>query len=274
MRARFETWAQKRGYLFIDEQGGKEWDEDSNILYEAYRAGASSSTIADKLLADAQRRNMEPAACGHAKKYETISIPGGVGCLLCDLERLRVASSTEHREPDGYAHRYHDGIRYGTNGRAINGSDPIEAIPFWFHRPPVYPGAAPKPSEQTCPTCGTDLRCIHGLLFSERCEPCEEPEPEENASAEVPQEDIEGIVQGLNEMHEGKTTPLTEIRAKLRSAEVPGAESRHCPACYSAVPKIRFEIKIHGTLAPEHWMHCFHSWHESAERVGESQKEE
>jgi hypothetical protein len=34
-----------------------------------------------------------------------------------------------------------------------------------------------------------------------------------------------------------------------------------CPACYSTVPKIRFEIKIHGSVAPEHWMHCFHPWH-------------
>lgn len=33
------------------------------------------------------------------------------------------------------------------------------------------------PLGQTCPTCGTDLRCIHGKLFSETCEPCEAPEP-------------------------------------------------------------------------------------------------
>lgn len=45
MRENFEAWAQKRGYLFIDEQGGKEWDEDSNILYEAYHAGAESRPI-------------------------------------------------------------------------------------------------------------------------------------------------------------------------------------------------------------------------------------
>lgn len=34
------------------------------------------------------------------------------------------------------------------------------------------------PSSQTCPTCGTDIRCIHGKLFSETCEPCEAPDPE------------------------------------------------------------------------------------------------
>jgi hypothetical protein len=45
------------------------------------------------------------------------------------------------REPDGYAYRYPDGIRYGTNGRTINGSDPIEAIPFYFAE--AYRSASP-----------------------------------------------------------------------------------------------------------------------------------
>lgn len=36
------------------------------------------------------------------------------------------------RTPDGYAYRYPDGIRFGTKGRAINGSDPLEIIPFYY----------------------------------------------------------------------------------------------------------------------------------------------
>jgi|SRR5579862_140769 len=37
-----------------------------------------------------------------------------------------------------------------------------------------------------------------------------------------------------------------------------------CPACWSTVPEIRFELKMHGTVAPEHWMQCFHPWHEAS----------
>ncbi len=49
MREQFEAWAYKRGYLFIDEQGGKEWDEDSNILWEAFLAGMEEAAqIAEK----------------------------------------------------------------------------------------------------------------------------------------------------------------------------------------------------------------------------------
>jgi hypothetical protein len=58
------------------------------------------------------------------------------------------------REPDGYAHRYPDGIRFGTDGRSINGSEPIEAIPLYYANPPF------KPIEGT----GTDapIKCSHG----------------------------------------------------------------------------------------------------------------
>lgn len=30
------------------------------------------------------------------------------------------------------------------------------------------------PEGKTCPACGTDLRCVHGRLFAEKCLPCEE----------------------------------------------------------------------------------------------------
>ncbi len=49
LRESFERWAQKRGYLFLDEQGGKEWDEDSNILSEAWRAGYAAGAAAMSL---------------------------------------------------------------------------------------------------------------------------------------------------------------------------------------------------------------------------------
>lgn len=35
------------------------------------------------------------------------------------------------------------------------------------------PGDSPLP--KICPTCGTDIRCVHGKLFTETCEPCEAP---------------------------------------------------------------------------------------------------
>jgi len=53
------------------------------------------------------------------------------------LEPATLATHLAAREsavpaaPDGYAYRYPDGIRF-TDGRTINGSKPIEAIPYYF----------------------------------------------------------------------------------------------------------------------------------------------
>jgi hypothetical protein len=46
----------------------------------------------------------------------------------------------------------------------------------------------------------------------------------------------------------------------MTESAAPRAE--RCPACFSTKAKIRLAIKIHGTLAPEHWMKCFHPFHE------------
>lgn len=65
---------------------------------EAYAAHIHAQQPSDpdeKLLADAQRRGMEKASCGHPRKYETVGIPGVVGCLICDLEKARKQPSDE-----------------------------------------------------------------------------------------------------------------------------------------------------------------------------------
>jgi hypothetical protein len=62
--------------------------------------------------------------------------------------------SSENREPDGYAYRYPDGIRYGTHGKEINGCVPSEAIPFYFAQ-----GMTLKENvEAACPRCGSHNR--------------------------------------------------------------------------------------------------------------------
>lgn len=45
------------------------------------------------------------------------------------------------RQPDGYAYRYPDGCIRFSGGREINGSDPVESIPYYFRR-------APEPGDQ------------------------------------------------------------------------------------------------------------------------------
>jgi hypothetical protein len=50
------------------------------------------------------------------------------------------AAPSEPVAPSGYAYRYHDSIRFN-NGGEVNGSRPIEAVPYWFAAPP--PPAAP-----------------------------------------------------------------------------------------------------------------------------------
>ena|ERR1700677_123305 len=41
---------------------------------------------------------------------------------------------------------------------------------------PSLDAAPPAPPlDKICPTCGTDIRCIHGKLFTEDCKPCEAP---------------------------------------------------------------------------------------------------
>lgn len=59
------------------------------------------------------------------------------------IAELRAAAQ-QPREPDGYAYRYPDPtgigrkgvIRFGTGGRSVNGSLPLESIPYWLGSPP------------------------------------------------------------------------------------------------------------------------------------------
>src|SRR5260370_2196881 len=44
-------------------------------------------------------------------------------------------SAVDPRQPDGYAYRYPDGIRFETGGRGINGSEPLESISYYFGTP-------------------------------------------------------------------------------------------------------------------------------------------
>jgi len=38
-----------------------------------------------------------------------------------------------------------------------------------------------------------------------------------------------------------------------------------CLACGSDVRDIRFDIKLHSAVMGEHWMTCFHPWHDRNE---------
>lgn len=52
------------------------------------------------------------------------------------------------RQPDGYAYRYPDGYIRFSGGREVNGSDPVETIPYYFRR-------APEPRDEPLPPCST-----------------------------------------------------------------------------------------------------------------------
>jgi hypothetical protein len=54
-----------------------------------------------------------------------------------------------HNTPDGYAYRYPDGIRFN-DGHEVNGSKPIESIPYFLGVPPSAP-AQPAPEELAQP---------------------------------------------------------------------------------------------------------------------------
>jgi hypothetical protein len=78
--------------------------------------------------------------------------------------RMRLPDETTPvtRSPDGYAHRRHNpfspGETYITfdSGHAINGSEPIESIPYWLG--PAPPTSFPRKSDD-CKHENADLRC-------------------------------------------------------------------------------------------------------------------
>ena len=45
--------------------------------------------------------------------------------------------AVKERQPDGWAYRYPDGIRFETSGQRINGNEPLEAIPYFFGTPEI-----------------------------------------------------------------------------------------------------------------------------------------
>lgn len=51
---------------------------------------------------------------------------------------------------------------------------------------------------------------------------------------------------------------MTEEKAREQTVD------ERCPACFSTVKEIRFELKLHSSGFSERWMKCFHPWHESA----------
>jgi len=72
-----------------------------------------------------------------AERWCCVLPAGRAGYHHTDLQRKvgEVAASPEPvpaRQPDGYAYRYPDGIRFETGGARINGNRPSEAIPYFF----------------------------------------------------------------------------------------------------------------------------------------------
>lgn len=66
------------------------------------------------------------------------------GCVTCGSTEYPHdcnAPEPSERQPDGYAYRYPDGYIRFSGGREVNGSDPVETIPYYFRR-------APEPGEQ------------------------------------------------------------------------------------------------------------------------------
>lgn len=62
----------------------------------------------------------------------------GVATLPEGIRKLAARSAPEpsERQPDGYAYRYPDGYIRFSGGREVNGSDPVETIPYYFRRAP------------------------------------------------------------------------------------------------------------------------------------------
>lgn len=74
----------------------------------------------------------------------------GVATLPEGIRKLAARSAPEpsERQPDGYAYRYPDGYIRFSGGREVNGSDPVETIPYYFRR-------APEPRDEPLPPCST-----------------------------------------------------------------------------------------------------------------------
>lgn len=88
--------------------------------------------------------SMASAAERAADAIERLRSPGGAsdkfkGCVTCGSTEYPHdcnAPEPSERQPDGYAYRYPDGYIRFSGGREVNGSDPVETIPYYFRRAP------------------------------------------------------------------------------------------------------------------------------------------
>lgn len=99
---------------------------------------------------------MEADAISLFRELQRLRSPGGAsdkfkGCVTCGSTEYPHdcnAPEPSERQPDGYAYRYPDGYIRFSGGREVNGSDPVETIPYYFRR-------APEPRDEPLPPCST-----------------------------------------------------------------------------------------------------------------------
>lgn len=85
-----------------------------------------------------------------------VNLTGHIGERLTGLVCHARVSSKDAEGPDGYAYRYHDCIRFN-HGQSVNGSNPTEAIPFYYGRPSPF-----APSERGDAGLGFEVERFNG----------------------------------------------------------------------------------------------------------------
>jgi hypothetical protein len=77
------------------------------------------------------KHNNEPMVLNFYYRGPGDPMGNGWMCRSCAKEREQQQTDSKPSAPDGYAYRYADGVRF-TDGREINSSRPIAAIPYYF----------------------------------------------------------------------------------------------------------------------------------------------
>ena len=145
-----------------DENMPVRYYRDGGVTYAVY--GSSSINYVEKLRALLSKYAAPTEKpCKHCDGTGDVhSIDGEWrGACVCDTGKA-VSAPAPKGAPDGYAYRYPDGAIRFTSGREINGSRPVQSIPYWFGTPfpqheVVNDAPVKRVSEASlsrCPWCG------------------------------------------------------------------------------------------------------------------------
>ncbi len=94
--------------------------------------------------ADLVERDIDTIALEVARRFTQDTEPQRRASLQVAItEAIRLATPTlrepAEASPNGYAYRYPDGYIRHTGGKEVNGSKPVQAIPYFYGRPPTAP---------------------------------------------------------------------------------------------------------------------------------------